>query len=281
MKIIDVTLRDGSYHLKELIFSKKITVNYLKIASSIKSNIFKYIEFGHGLGKIDKSYIEIFREIKKIKRNAQLGVFIQPKFFNNKKIIKKISFENIDFVRLGVDSINDYHLDKCIKFFLKKKIKIFLFLMKIHNITPKEACLSLYNAVNKYKIKDFILADSLGVLSPIDIDDYKKQITQIKKNIKIGFHPHDHFGRSFSNYFCAKKNNYNYIDVSLQGIGRAAGNLSAEYVLIDIFYNKNNKNLKKIIYFLKIFKNLFEILKIKKKINYKYIISSLYNKHVR
>lgn len=281
MEIFDVTLRDGSYHLKELIFDEKVTLNYLKLASSIEPKIFKYIEFGHGQGKIDKSYVAIFNKIKKIKTDTQIGIFIQPRFFNNKDLIKKISFKNIDFVRLGIESINDIYLDECIKFFFKKKIKIFLFLMKIHNIRPKETHSSLSNVLNKYKISDFILADSLGVLSPLDIDNYKEEISKIKKKLKIGLHPHDHFGRSFVNYFYAKNNNYNYIDVSLQGLGRAAGNLPAEYVLLDIFYEKNQKNIKKIIAYLKIFKNLFQILKFKNKINYKYIISSLHNKHVR
>ena len=89
------------------------------------------------------------------------------------------------------------------------------------------------------KLDIFYFADSLGNLEPKNIVDISNVI---KKNWKkdIGFHAHDNMSRALINGVAAFNNGVKWIDSTVTGMGRGAGNIKTEFALLQF-----SKYLKK------------------------------------
>ena len=95
--------------------------------------------------------------------------------------------------------------------------------------------------VAQSKLDVFYFADSLGNLEPQDIIHISKVI---KKNWKkeIGFHAHDNMSRALINGVAAFNNGINWIDSTVTGMGRGAGNIQTEFALLQFakYLDKNS-----------------------------------------
>jgi len=95
--------------------------------------------------------------------------------------------------------------------------------------------------VAKSKLDVFYFADSLGNLEPHNIVHISNLI---KKNWKkdIGFHAHDNMSRALINGVAAFNNGINWIDSTVTGMGRGAGNIQTEFALLQFskYLNKNS-----------------------------------------
>ena len=79
----------------------------------------------------------------------------------------------------------------------------------------------------------FYFADSFGSLKPSDV----KKISNIIKrywNKEFGFHAHDNCGLALQNALTAIKCGARWIDSTIQGMGRGAGNVTTEDLLCEI-----------------------------------------------
>ena len=102
--------------------------------------------------------------------------------------------------------------------------------MQVNNVSDKELkkCIKF---TSKIKQRGCILfADSFGNLKPYDI---KKICELIKKNWnkEIGVHSHDNCGLALKNSIQAFKSGATWIDGTIQGMGRGAGNVKTEHLL--------------------------------------------------
>ena len=107
--------------------------------------------------------------------------------------------------------------------------------MQISELNSNKIRETLKN-LRELKIDVFYIADSFGSLKPNDIIKISKIL---KKNckFKIGFHAHDNLNLSFENSKNAIKENFNFIDSTMLGMGRGAGNLKTEKI-----YSYLNRN---------------------------------------
>jgi len=76
-------------------------------------------------------------------------------------------------------------------------------------------------------------ADSLGSMSPADVQQTVITIQQ-GWDKAIGFHAHDNMGRALANAWAAYEAGASWIDGTVLGMGRGAGNLRLEYWLLDL-----------------------------------------------
>lgn len=85
------------------------------------------------------------------------------------------------------------------------------------------------------------IADSFGSLVPLEIPAL---LDSVRKGYPgpIGLHPHDSLGLAFANTLAAIDWGIEYVDSSLLGIGRGAGNLSTEQLLLYRFYHLNDQS---------------------------------------
>jgi 4-hydroxy 2-oxovalerate aldolase len=252
--LVDCTLRDGSYN-NNFNFSP---LNTKELITNLKKNNFKYIEIGHGLGLGAFKKKEFFSKysdemhLSKISKYKNIGVFYIPGIGSSHDIEMAKKY-GVHFIKIGTnpDSVNDQIkvIDQC------NDINLYpiSFIMKSHLLKPKEFAKKA-NILFKHGSKLVYLVDSMGCMTPNDIKNYFYETKEINSKIKLGFHGHDNLGLATINSLVAFDLNFYMIDMTLQGIGRSAGNLSTEKFISIL--KKNNKikiNFKKLFEFSKIF----------------------------
>ena len=94
--------------------------------------------------------------------------------------------------------------------------------------------LKISNFIKKMKgifnPKVFYFADSLGNLDNKKVINICKVIKQNWKG-EFGIHAHDNCGLALSNTLLAIENGANWVDSTISGIGRGAGNVSTENLI--------------------------------------------------
>ena len=272
LEILDCTLRDGGYY-NNWDFSKELIEEYLQAMSAAKID---YIEIGFRFLKKDIYFgpcaytASSFLEKLNIPKRLKIGVMINAKdILNNsltKKEIKKTFFDfpkknKISFIRFAC------HLNEIAKIIPicnelnKKKITSAINLMQISEVSDYEIE-KITKLVSNSKLDIFYFADSLGNLEPKDITRISNVIKRYWKK-DIGFHAHDNMGRALINGVAAFNNDVRWIDSTVLGMGRGAGNIKTEFALLQFSkYLSKNSNISLL---LKLIENRFDSLKQKYK----------------
>jgi 4-hydroxy 2-oxovalerate aldolase len=75
------------------------------------------------------------------------------------------------------------------------------------------------------------LADSFGILSPVEINEIDSIFKVTRPD--YGLHLHDNRGLAYANALIAEQNGVRWLDSTATGLGRGAGNLRTEQLIID------------------------------------------------
>jgi len=260
MNILDCTLRDGGYY-NNWNFSLNLIRKYFSLIGKI--NI-KYIEIGFRFpNKDSKMGLTAYSEDNfinnlKISKKIKVGIMINASdFINNDKVnivLLKKTFpnnNNLNFVRVACHAGQIFKIKPIIKY-LKKKFIVMINLMQISEVDKKELKKIIY-FINKLGIKVFYIADSLGALKPEHVYKILKLLKN-EINCEIGIHAHDNLGFAYKNSMVASYSGALWIDSTINGMGRGAGNLKTEKILrldkskkklLNSFIKKNFEKLKK------------------------------------
>lgn len=111
-------------------------------------------------------------------------------------------------------------------------------LMGIVGYTQKEMS-DIVKPLSKSSVDYVYFADSYGSLFPQDIKKYIKYLKPTGK--KIGFHPHNGLQLAFANTLEAIINGIDIVDGTVYGMGRGAGNLPLEVLIIYLEKTLDNK----------------------------------------
>jgi len=290
--ILDCTIRDGGYYNK-WDFDLDLVNKYLK---QINESKVECVEIGYRSLKNDNYYgpfyycTEDFLNTLNIPKNLNLAVMI------NANEIEHYSELNQDLIDILFDEKNKSiistvriasNLDSVVKIIpaihnLKNKgYKVSLNLMKITNISNIELVEILEILVKRCDIDIFCIADSFGNLSESTL---LEKLSTIKGhwNNEIGVHLHNNQGRACTSSLAAYKFDVDWIDTTILGMGRGAGNASTERLMLDI--NESTKSSEAIYKPEKIFGIVLnEFSELNKKYNWGYNllyeISSRYSLH--
>ena len=248
---LDCSFRDGGYY-NNWSFKKKEIDFYLKNLS--QTNI-RYVEIGFRLLNSKNSGLTAYSDDKfikslKIKNNLKVGVMINASDFilDNKLDFNKLkktfpNFKNLSFIRVAFHNKDLKNVMKISKFLSNKGPEIMLNLMQISELDNKEI-LKILKKVNQLKINVFYIADSFGSLKPTNIKNLSKILKKYCKS-KIGFHAHDNLSLAYQNAIIAIKNDFDYLDSTMLGMGRGAGNLKTEEIY-KFIYKDDKQGLKRI-----------------------------------
>ncbi len=230
MKILDTTLRDGSYVI-DFQFTAEHTYS---IASALDKEGMHYIEIGHGLGLnagtypfmksacSDEEYLEAASSAIK---NAIWGTFFIPGI-GTKKDIDLAAKYNMSMLRIGAN-VNEYERAKPFVEYAKEKgMFVCANFMKTYALSYEEVGQIAGQAAD-YGVDLVCIVDSAGAMLPHDITGYVRAIRENTDKL-IGFHGHNNLGLAIANSVQAIQDKVDVVDVSLRGMGRSAGNTVSE-----------------------------------------------------
>ena len=125
----------------------------------------------------------------------------------------------------------------------------------------------------------FYLADSFGGLSP---DATRALVQAMKENFvgRVGFHPHDNMGLALANTLAAISEGADYVDGSILGMGRGAGNLRTEQLLLFLGLCEGDERFKPSALFNIVEHDFAELLdRHRWGVHLPYMLSGVYNVH--
>lgn len=230
IKILDCTIRDGG-HLNNWDFDPIcVKASYFAALNSGAD----YFELGYkfpatktGLGKFGYCEDDFLISLFEPSEDCKPLVMIDTGKFDG-VVLKECRPENTIIKGVRVTSY-PYELEKalCIIEELKdKNYEVFLNLLAFSELTDEQFNV-LENRQNKNMLNAIYFADSFGNFIP---DDIVKNIYKLKQAgfNHIGFHAHNNLQLAFANVLKAVEHGCDYIDASIYGMGRGAGNLPIE-----------------------------------------------------
>ena len=233
MKILDCTLRDGGYYTN-WDFDKSIVDQYIAATNLLPID---YLEIGYRnkpskdyLGKYGYCPIYELKDLRK-KSNKKLVIMLNEKSTTLNDLydllypIKGLA----DMIRLAVDPKN---FDRAV--ILAEKVKEMGFeigfnTMYMSKWKEYDGFLSKLHKIND--IADlFCMVDSYGGIMPNEV---KELYTIVRENTTcpIGFHGHNNLQLGLINTLTAIDCGVDYVDATILGMGRGAGNLKMELLL--------------------------------------------------
>ena len=249
LKLLDCTLRDGGYY-NNWKFKIKDANKYLKQIYTAGVDVvevgFNFFDKNSKYGKFAYANKELAKKLVKSSK-TKLAIMINGSDFfkikgNYKKYLNK-NFKNkklhYQIIRIAAHYRDIENILKYIKHLKKLDYKICFNLMQINNVSNKQLENCLKKLAQTESVDVFYFADSFGNLKPSNIKSICKVI---KKNWKkeIGIHAHDNCGRALRNSLQAFKYGVTWIDGTIQGMGRGAGNVKTENLLKQFKHLKYN-----------------------------------------
>ncbi|GGJ88984.1 aldolase catalytic domain-containing protein [Parabacteroides faecis] len=233
IKLLDCTLRDGGYYTN-WDFDKDLVNTYIEATNILP---IEYLEIGYRnnpskeyLGKYGYCPIFELEDLRK-KSKKKLAIMLNEKNVNQidlKKLLSPIK-EFINMIRLAVDPEN---FDRAVQ--LAESIKKMGFEVGFNTMYMsrwKEYDDFIPKLRNINGIADlFCMVDSYGGITPYEV---RETISIIKNeiNCSIGFHGHNNLELGLINSLTAIDCDIDYIDATILGMGRGAGNLKMELIL--------------------------------------------------
>lgn len=238
-KILDCTLRDGGYYTA-WDFSEQIVESYIEAMNHLPVD---YLEIGYRnnpsqdyLGKFGYTPVE---ELKKIRRlsNKKIAVMLNEKNTKPEDLerLLKPTIGYVDMIRIAIDPKN---FDRAVV--LAKAVKVFGFevgfnVMYMSTWLSDKCFLDKLNQLDGF-VDLFCMVDSFGGITPNEVKELIEKIRS-KTTCPIGFHGHDNLQLGLSNTLAAIESGVDYVDATILGMGRGAGNLKMELLLT--YLNKN------------------------------------------
>ena len=246
MKLLDCTLRDGGYQTNWH-FSGDLVKKYF---AAMENSGVEYLEIGFRFPKHDNTYGPFayvdnnLIDSLNISEKFKLGIMINiADFIMNGQVnlnllreVFKNEIDRIHFVRIATLSLHVESVVEVAYILREMGFDVHVNLMQISELNSNEIevfCKKMLSFMNSLTI-----ADTFGVLQPKDVNNIYKIIRNTSK-INIGIHAHDNCGLALANSLEAIDLGFEFIDSTVSGIGRAAGNLRTEF--ISQFVDKNNQ----------------------------------------
>ncbi len=281
IKVLDCTIRDGGLinnHHFERRFVRAVYkavslsgVDYMEIGYK-NSRKFLSSEFGEWKFSDD----DVIKEVTDgIESDTKLSVMVDVGRVDIEEV-KPCSESPVDMIRVAT-YVKD--IDKAIFLvnnFADKGYETTVNVMAISKALDNELNEALHQLEEESKAQVIYIVDSFGALYQETTEFLVKKYKSILKTKEVGMHGHNHQQLAFANTIEAIIHDANFVDGTVYGIGRAAGNCPLELL---IGFLKNPKfDIRPI---LDVISN--EFIPLRKEIEWGYIIpyaiSGMFNEH--
>ena len=244
LNVLDCTLRDGGYY-NNWFFSDEVVRKYI---DAINLSKIDWVEIGfrslknkNGLGPFSHTEDELLNKLN-INKNCKIAIMIDTKeILDSKNSIEKTMDLLINnkknskakLIRFATHIKDVDKLNKIINITKKKGYLVAINLMQCAGKTDIEIdkTIKLLNTFEKIEVLYF--ADSLGNMNAEEVVRIVKIIKKRWKN-DIGIHTHNNKGKAIDNCITAIENGVTWVDSTISGMGRGAGNAETEILLPEI-----------------------------------------------
>lgn len=237
IKVLDCTIRDGGL-INNHDFDIKLVravykavseagVDYMEMGYKNSNKIFSPTEYGPWKFCEDD---EIRNVIDGIESNTKISVMVDVGRVDLDDV-KSASESPIDMIRVA-SYVKD--IDKAIfliNHFADKGYETTINIMAISRDQGPELDEALHQIENESKAQAVYIVDSFGALYQEPVEWLVKKFKEILKTREVGFHAHNHRQLGFGNTIEAIIHGANYLDGTIYGIGRAAGNCPLELLM--------------------------------------------------
>lgn len=237
IKVLDCTIRDGGLinnHNFDHSFVREVykaisasRVDYMEMGYRNSKKFFSAREYGPWKFCDDQ---DIRKVIEGIESRTKISIMVDVGRVNVKEV-KPAAESPVDMIRVA-SYVKD--VDKAIYLvnnFAKKGYETTINIMAISRDQGPELVEALHQIEKESKADVIYIVDSFGALYQEPVEHLVKLFKSIIKTKEIGFHGHNHQQLAFGNTIEAIIHNANYLDATVYGIGRAAGNCPLELLV--------------------------------------------------
>ncbi len=229
--VLDATLRDSSYAIN-FQFSAQDTRD---LCQSLEKAGVTMIEVGHGIGlgassakhgvakETDEDYLKA--AAMSVSR-AQFGAFFIPGIGSRENIAMAAGL-GMHFIRIGYEVTEIDVARPYVDYAKGLGLEVSLNPMKTYTVSVQEFSQIAARVQGWQSVDTICVVDSAGCMLPDEVASYVRAARQ-SCNLGIGFHGHNNLGMANANCLAAVAQGARFVDGTLRGIGRSAGNAQTE-----------------------------------------------------
>ncbi len=227
--LIDSTLRDGGYEVNFSFTPAEVAT----ICQKLEEAGVRFIEIGRGVAmgaggyrKDDSNADEEYMEAAaRVLTRAKFGMFFFPSI-STPEHVAIAARHGVGFIRVGTDVTNIRLSEPYIRKAKEYGMLVTANYMKSYALGPEDLAEQV-RLSEKFGADIVYLVDSAGCMFPEDIARYYAAVRKVS-HIRMGFHGHDNLGFAIANSIAAAECGFEFVDGTLQGLGRGGGNASIE-----------------------------------------------------
>ncbi len=249
VSIIDCTLRDGGYYT-DWLFKDSLINSYLSACNSCS---IKVCEIGLRQRPNMKRFLgpcaftsEAFLNSLEIPSNLDISVLVNAYEIisdneNPTKMISEIfplpaNKSKVNIIRIAASISELEKLEEITEYLFDYGYFITINLLKCH-VLDEYKIHNVSRIIRRIRMNVLYIADSLGCCFPEDISRIVRNLKESCK-VPIGIHSHDNKGLALANTLSAMNAGATFLDSTILGMGRGAGNTKTEELLPIIGNNK-------------------------------------------
>ncbi|MDP8266052.1 MAG: aldolase catalytic domain-containing protein [Candidatus Aceula meridiana] len=237
IKVLDCTIRDGGLinnHDFDLRFVREVYkalsesgVDYIELGYKNSKKLFSSKEYG--LWKFCEDDV-IHKVIDGVESKAKISVMVDIGRVDMEDV-KPAKDSPVDMIRVA-SYVKD--IDKAIVMtqeFDKKGYETTINIMAVSRDQGPALVEAFHQTEKECPAKAIYIVDSFGYFYQESVEELIKQAKDIIKTKEIGYHGHNNQQLAFSNTIEAIIHGTNFLDATIYGIGRAAGNCPLELLI--------------------------------------------------
>lgn len=233
-KILDCTFRDGGYYTN-WDFATTVIESYIDAMNKLPID---YLEIGYRnnptkayLGKFGYTPVSVLKRIRTVCAK-KLVIMLNEKSCKPEDLSKLLApvVGLVDMVRIAIDPKN---FDRAV--ILAKAVKSMGFEVGFNCMYMSKWQSEYSGFLNKLGVLNdfcdlFCMVDSFGGVTPENVSQIFKEV-KANTTVPIGFHGHNNLQLGLINTVTAIELGCDYVDATIMGMGRGAGNLNMELLL--------------------------------------------------
>lgn len=244
LHVIDCTLRDGGYY-NQWQFDNVLVDKYLQAIAGSGVDIveigFRFLSKDTDLGNFAFSTDQYLLQLS-VPNNLQVAVMINAKDFVDlasdmedavASVFAPQHHSPVEIVRIAA-RLDELDVCQQLASILSRLgYRVFLNLMQVDSVADKKLCSAIESIKHWSSVEVFYFADSFGSMSTKDVGRVVELIRS-EWDQDIGIHAHDNKGHALANTMSAIDAGASYVDATILGMGRGAGNAKMENLLVEL-----------------------------------------------